>query len=73
LGGHSLAASRVISRVIQTFQLDLPLGALFDAPTVADMATVILENQAKKASKEDLQRILSEIDAIRRKKRKVGC
>jgi hypothetical protein len=31
---------RVVSRVIQSNQLDLPLKALLDAPTVADMARV---------------------------------
>ena len=63
LGGHSLAASRVISRVIQAFKLDLPLVALFDAPTVAEMAKVILGNPAARASEKDIERILSEIEA----------
>jgi amino acid adenylation domain-containing protein len=47
LGGHSLAASRIISRVIQSFKLDLPVRALFDAPTVAHMAEVVQQNQAR--------------------------
>ena len=64
LGGHSLAASRVISRVIQAFKLDLPLVALFDAPTVAEMAKVILGNPAARASEKDIERILSEIEAL---------
>jgi len=41
LGGHSLAASRVISQVIQIFHLELPIKALFDAPTIAEMANRI--------------------------------
>jgi amino acid adenylation domain-containing protein len=48
LGGHSLAATRVISRVIQTFPLDLTVKALFDSPTVAEMAEVIAEHQDDK-------------------------
>jgi amino acid adenylation domain-containing protein len=47
LGGHSLAASQVISRVIEKFQLYLPVQSLFQAPTVAEMAAVIEESQAK--------------------------
>jgi acyl-coenzyme A synthetase/AMP-(fatty) acid ligase/acyl carrier protein len=44
LGGHSLAATRVISRVVQTFSLDeLPITVFFDSPTVAEMAKVIVE------------------------------
>jgi len=64
LGGHSLAATRVISRLIQTFQLDLPVKALFDAPTVAQMAAVITKNQVKRASEETLNRMLSEVEAM---------
>ena len=43
----------MISRVIQTFQLELPIKALFDAPTVAEMAKVILQHQAEKAGEEE--------------------
>jgi amino acid adenylation domain-containing protein len=64
LGGHSLAASRVISRVIQTFQLELPVKALFDAPTVAEMAAIIAQNQAKRASNEELAQMLREVEAM---------
>jgi surfactin family lipopeptide synthetase C len=64
LGGHSLAATRVISRLIQTFRLDLPVKALFDAPTVAQMAAVITKNQVKRASEETLNRMLSEVEAM---------
>jgi acyl-coenzyme A synthetase/AMP-(fatty) acid ligase/acyl carrier protein len=41
LGGHSLAATRIISRVVQSFPTSLPIKVLFDASTVAEMAEVI--------------------------------
>ena len=64
LGGHSLAATRVISQVIKHFQVDLPLRSLFESPTVAEMAGVITEHQAKKLGKEELDRILTELKSL---------
>ncbi|MGH7824893.1 MAG: non-ribosomal peptide synthetase [Candidatus Binatia bacterium] len=37
-GGHSLKVTQVISRVCDTFEVELPPGSLFDAPTVAGFA-----------------------------------
>ncbi|MGH7887507.1 MAG: phosphopantetheine-binding protein, partial [Candidatus Binatia bacterium] len=64
LGGHSLAAARVISRVVQTFQLELPVKALFDAPTVAEMARVIMRHQANRAGEAELTAMLRELEAM---------
>jgi amino acid adenylation domain-containing protein len=47
LGGHSLAAIRIVSRVVDEFQIELPLQVVFQSPTVARMAAIITEYQAK--------------------------
>jgi amino acid adenylation domain-containing protein len=47
LGGHSLLAMQVMSRLRKTFEVDVPLRALFDAPTVAGMARGV--EQARQA------------------------
>jgi amino acid adenylation domain-containing protein len=43
LGGHSLTATRVLSRVRDHFQIDLTLRSIFDHPTVATLAQCIDE------------------------------
>jgi len=64
LGGHSLGASRIISRVIRTFQLELPLKALFQSPTIAEMAAVITEYQERKLGDDEVERILEELESM---------
>jgi len=41
VGGHSLLATQVISRVNKTFQVELPVRSVFEAPTITGMARLI--------------------------------
>jgi acyl carrier protein len=52
LGGHSLLATQVLSRIRRAFQIEIPLRALFEKPTVEELAITIMERQAEKAPEE---------------------
>ncbi|HWH79583.1 MAG TPA: phosphopantetheine-binding protein [Candidatus Binatus sp.] len=64
LGGHSLAATRVVARVIQHFQLNIPLRLLFESPTIAAMATLIEANQENALDEQAMTKLINELDAL---------
>jgi amino acid adenylation domain-containing protein len=64
LGGHSLAATRVVSQIIKHFQIEIPLRSLFQSPTIAEMAAVIIARPGKKLGDEELAGMLAEIESM---------
>lgn len=47
LGGHSLLVGQVVSRVLDAFNVDLPVRVLFESPTIAELNVALLEHQAR--------------------------
>ncbi|MFY0076131.1 phosphopantetheine-binding protein, partial [Acinetobacter baumannii] len=43
LGGHSLLAAQVIVRLRDKFRVDLPLRAMFEAPTISKLARRVVQ------------------------------
>jgi acyl carrier protein len=50
LGGDSLRASKLISRVLKVFRMELSMQTLLEAPTVADMAEALASHQSQGAN-----------------------
>ena len=61
LGGHSLLATQVISRVRDAFQIDLPLAALFEAPTIEALADAIIRHELDQTDGDLLEQLLATI------------
>jgi amino acid adenylation domain-containing protein len=64
LGGHSLLATQVISRASEALQVDLPLRAFFENPTVADLAIRISQVQAQKSALHEVGAVLTDVESL---------
>jgi acyl carrier protein len=64
-GGDSILATQVLSRVFNTFQVEIPLEALFSGDfTVAGLSTLIEEYQIKQADEKELADELAELSQL---------
>ncbi len=54
LGGHSLLGTQMMSRVRETFGIEMPLGRLFEAATVAEFAAVVSDLRQKGLGREPI-------------------
>ena len=64
LGGHSMLGTQVISQLRDEFQVELPLRALFENPTVEGIARAITEELAAGQDDSELEAMLDELDGM---------
>jgi amino acid adenylation domain-containing protein len=64
LGGHSVLAVQVMTRVLESFQVEIPLRRFFEIPTVAALTVAIVEAQVAQAGGEETARLLAELEQL---------
>ncbi|MEH2082693.1 MAG: beta-ketoacyl synthase N-terminal-like domain-containing protein [Nostoc sp.] len=64
LGGDSLFSTIFVSRLRQTFELELSYQIIFNAPTVAELAEIIIQGLTEKADNQTLAQTLAEIQKL---------
>lgn len=64
LGGDSLLAVQMMSRLRVSFQIELPLSIFFETPTVVALANLIVEKTEEQKNHEELAQILEDIENL---------
>ncbi|MCI0485175.1 MAG: amino acid adenylation domain-containing protein [Blastocatellia bacterium] len=64
LGGHSLLATQIISRVRDYFQVEVPLSAVFESPTVAGLALAVTQQQFELEESGNADLLLEELESL---------
>jgi amino acid adenylation domain-containing protein len=64
LGGDSIQAARIVSRVNNTFSLKDSLKILFEAPTVAKLAQFIIEQETNPGQSDKIANIVLKIESM---------
>jgi len=64
LGGHSMMATQVVSRIRETFDVELSLRSLFENPTAEGIARAIAEAQALGMDEGELNELLDELEGL---------
>ena len=64
LGGDSILATQIISRLRQIFRMDLPAILLFDSPTIEKLAQYLTENETRPGLAEKTAALLKRIEGM---------
>ncbi len=63
LGGHSLLAIQMVTQIRALFEADLPVTALFEAPTIVELASWSRRAQGEESA-EDIEALLALIEGL---------
>ncbi len=61
LGGHSLNASQIVTRIKQLFDIDMPMRVVFEKPSIKQQAEWILSTQFEALDDAEQAELLDEL------------
>lgn len=64
LGGYSLVATQIISRIRNTLKVDAPVRLLFQHPTVAELATALAARDRKPGQVERIAQVVERVQGL---------
>jgi hypothetical protein len=64
LGGASVVATQIVSRLRQMFQMDLPAILLFETPTISKLARYMIEHEVRPGLTEKTATLLKRIEGM---------
>jgi amino acid adenylation domain-containing protein len=64
LGGHSLLATQMLSRIRNTFRVEVPLRRLFEKPTLGELARAVVEAEARPGQSEAIAGLLTQVKSL---------
>jgi len=64
VGGHSLKATQVISRIRESFQVELPLRRIFEAPTIEGLTVAMAKILFSEESEAQIANLLDELEQL---------
>jgi hypothetical protein len=64
LGGYSLVATQIVSRLRATLQLEVPVRLLFQAPSVARLATALTARERKPGQLERIAQVVQRVRSM---------
>jgi amino acid adenylation domain-containing protein len=64
LGGHSLLGTRVIAALREEFGVEVPLRALFEKPTIADLALAVAQARVEQSAASEVDALLDSLEDL---------
>lgn len=64
LGGHSLMVARLLARIRERHGVSLPLSRVYQTPTVAALAALIVEAELERYADDDVARAMRELEDL---------